>query len=120
MFEKATRMKLRFDYKGVCTVEDLWDVPLTGLDSIFKKLNAQVKMAKEESLLSTKSRDEEILDLKISLVRHIVSVRLKERAERQDERAKSEKKQRILDIIADKEDEALKDMSLDDLKKMVA
>jgi hypothetical protein len=119
MFEKATRLKLRFTHKGLCTVEDLWDIPLESLDRIFKDLNIKLKAQKEESLLETRSKEDEILDLKISIVKHIVEVRLSEQKARTDLAAKSAKKQKLLGIIAEKQDNALRDMSVDELTKLV-
>jgi hypothetical protein len=119
MFEKATRMKLRFTHKGLCTVEDLWDIPLEALDRIFKDLNIKIKAQKEESLLETRSKEDEILDLKIAIVKHIVEVRLSEQKARKDIAAKSEKKQKLLGIIAEKQDNALRDLSVDELTKLV-
>jgi hypothetical protein len=119
MFEKAVRLKLRFTHKGLCTVEDLWDIPLESLDRIFKELNTKLKTQKEESLLATRSKEEEILDLKISIVKHIVEVRLSEQKARKDLAAKLSKKQNLLGIIAEKQDNALRDMSVDDLTKLV-
>jgi hypothetical protein len=119
MFEKAARMKLRFPHKGLCTVEDLWDIPLEALDRIFKDLNIKIKAQKEESLLETRSKEDEILDLKIAIVKHIVEVRLSEQKARKDLAAKSEKKQKLLGIIAEKQDNALRDLSVDELTKLV-
>jgi hypothetical protein len=119
MFEKAVRLKLRFTHKGLCTVEDLWDIPLESLDRIFKDLNIKLKTQKEESLLETRSREDEILDLKIAIVKHIVEVRLSEQKARTDLLAKSVKKQKLLGIIAEKQDNELRDMSVDELTKLV-
>ena len=119
MFEKAVRLKLRFTHKGLCTVEDLWDIPLESLDRIFKDLNIKLKAQKEESLLETRSKEDEILDLKIAIVKHIVEVGLFEQKARTDLAAKSAKKQKLLGIIDEKQDSALRDMSVDELTKLV-
>jgi hypothetical protein len=119
MFEKATRLKLRFNHKGLCTVEDLWDIPLESLDRMFKDLNIKLKAQKEESLLETRSKEDEITDLKIAIVKHIVEVRLSEQKARKDLAAKSDKKQKLLGIIAEKQDNALRDLSVDELTKLV-
>lgn len=119
MFEKASRLKLRFNYKGLCTAEDLWDLPLRSLDSIFKELNAQLRTQKEESLLEKRSQADELLDLAISIVKHVVEVRLQEQKEREAAGEKAAHKQKLLGIIADKQDTELREMPLDELKKLV-
>lgn len=40
MFDVATRNKLRFPYEGQISVEDMWDLSLSALDSVFKTLNS--------------------------------------------------------------------------------
>lgn len=59
LFELATRCKYRFPYRGQITIEDLWDLRLADLDSVFKTLNAEVKKASEESLLKLKTKEDE-------------------------------------------------------------
>ena len=120
MFEVAVRNKFRFPYKGVISVEELYDLPLTALDNVFKTLNAEAKKSEEESLLHTKSKADEELALKINIVKHIVSVKLKEKEDRENARAKKEMKQRLLEIKAKREDAALENMSDEDLNKMLA
>ena len=72
IFEFATRNKVRFPFKGMISVEDLWDLSLTNLDTIYKTLNKQVKQSEEESLLCTKSNVDAELEVQIAIVKHIV------------------------------------------------
>ena len=119
IFEYATRNKVRFPFKGMISVEDLWDLSLVNLDSIYKMLNKQVKQSEEESLLNTKTDVDTELEVQIAIVKHIVSVKLEEQNAREQAAAKKVQKQKIMAIIASKEDEALHNSSVDDLKKML-
>lgn len=120
IFENASRRKYRFNHKGVITTEDLWDLSLTDLDSIYKSLRTQAKQQEsEESLLAAKSAVNNELDDKIEIVRHIVAVRQMEAEERKAERENAQKKQRIYDLIAKKQDEKLENMSIEELTKLL-
>lgn len=119
MFEYATRNKVRFPFKGLISVEDLWDLTLTNLDSIYKTLNKQVKQSEEESLLNTKTTVDKELDVQIAIVKHIVAVKLAEQETREKASAKKAQKQKIMAIIASKQDEALQNSSVEDLQKML-
>ena len=119
IFEYATRWGLRFQYKGNQSVEDLWVLPVTELDKIYKELNKQVKQSEEESLLSTKTDVDTELEVQIAIVKHIVSVKLTEQETREKAAAKRAQKQKIMSIIATKEDEALHNSSVDELREML-
>ena len=119
IFEYAVRNKVRFPFKGLISVEDLWDLSVTNLDSIYKTLNKQVKQSEEESLLSTKTSVDTELEVQIAIVKHIVSVKLAEKEAAEKASAKKAQKQKIMSIIATKENEALQNSSIDDLKKML-
>lgn len=119
MFEKATRLKLRFNFRGLIGVEELWDLDEKQLNSIFKELNAKLKSQSEESLLDQKTDEDKILELKVSIIRYIVKVKLEERKNRENEALKEANKQKILNIIAKKQDEALENKSIDELMKLV-
>jgi len=119
MFEAASRLKLRFQHKGLCTTEDLWDLSLKSLDSIFKNLNMESKAQKEESLLDTKDKFDTVLGLKINIIRHIVAAKIQARDEQKNAADKAEKKEKLLAIISQKQDAALHDMSIEDLTKLV-
>lgn len=117
LFEIATRNRYRFNYKGVMTVEDLWSLRVEDLDAIFKMLNRQKKTADEDSLLATKSAEDQDLANKIDIVRYIVSVKLAEAAERVSAAEKKAQRDKIMEIVAKKKDKALEDMDIDDLMK---
>lgn len=120
IFEVATRAKMRFPFRGNISVEDLWDLSVNDLDSIFKTLNARVKQTKEESLLSVKSAESAALDIQIAIVKHIVTVKLEEAEKRSADKARRAEKQKILEILNDKKDEALKNMSVEELQAKLA
>jgi hypothetical protein len=120
MFEYAARNKLRFPYKGMISVEDLWDLNVRELDSIFKTLNAQVKKSQEESLLATKSKEDEVLTTQIDIVKHIVRIKQDEEAARLFAKERKEKQQKLMELINKKQDEDLNNKSIEELKAMLA
>ena len=119
MFEIATRTKMRFPYKGQISVEDLWDLSVKDLDNIFKTLNAYAKKSQEESLLATKTKEDEVVSVQIEIVKHIVNTKLAEAETAKQSKALKEKKQKIMEIMSAKQDEALHNMSVDELQEML-
>lgn len=120
LFINATRNNYQFPFRGMINVIDLWDLSLTNLDSVFKTLNAEVKKSEEESLLNTKSKEDEEISNKIEIVKYIVSVKLDEKKKREDAKKNAEMRQRLLEIKAKRQDAALEDMSDEDLDKALA
>lgn len=119
MFEVAIRNKMRFPYKGQVSVEDLWDLNVEALDTVFKTLNSKVKASQEESLLQTRTKEDEELSIQIAIVKHIVAVKLAEADEAKRARENKEQKQKILSILADKQEDELKNKSVEELQKML-
>jgi len=118
MFEKATRMKLRFKVgNGNATVEDLWDLSLTALDGVAKELYKEVK--DEEISFIKKTRKKVVPSLKLDIVKHIIEVRLGEEKKAEEAAIARDKKQQILAILEEKENDSLKSASTKDLKKML-
>lgn len=120
IFETATRRKMRFPFKGSISVEDLWDLTPDNLDTVFKTLNAEKKQVETESLLSAKSASDTELDIKIDIVRHIVAVKLSEAEKRAKAKEIKAQKQKIMEIIATKQDAALNNKSVEELQAMLA
>ena len=119
MFEMATRNQFRFSFKGMINVEDLWQLSPRDLDTIFKSLNSELKKVKEESLLETKSVEDQILDVKIEIVKYIFNVKQEEEQLRLMERENKEKKQMLMRVLKSKQDQDLLDKSAEDIQKMI-
>ena len=120
LFEVATRENYLFPFKGMINVIDLWNLSLTNLDSVFKTLNVEVKKSEEESLLNAKTKEDEELTNKIEIIKYIVNKKLAEKEAKENEKKNKEKRQRILEIKAKRQDEALENMSDEDLDKLLA
>lgn len=119
IFEIATKNKFRFPYRGMISVEDLWDLNLNQLDGIYKTLNKEIKQTNEESLLSVKDAADVELQAKIDIVKHIFASKQQEIANRTIAAENAEKKRRILDIIAQKQEASLQNKSEEELLKML-
>ena len=119
IFEAASKNKYRYPYKGTITTEDLWDLTPAQLDIVYKALNKGVSEAQVSSLMCKVTEvDAELLN-KIEIVKYIFNAKEAEAEARKNDAAKHAKKQRILDILAQKQEDALQSMSEDDLKKML-
>lgn len=118
-FEYAIRTKMRFPYKGVITVEDLYDLSVENLDSIYKTLTAQYKQSQEDSLLLKKSKKDEELQIQIDIVKYIVQTKQAEEAARIQARENREKKQRLMSIIEAKKEADLQNKSVEELNAML-
>ena len=118
IFKIAIKEKYRWFYKGVISTEDLFDLSLEALDGIYKNLMKQKRTESEESLLSVSKEDKE-LNIKIEIIKTIVADKLaeKEKAKRSAER--KAQNQKILEIMADKKDAALKEKTLEELQAMI-
>lgn len=119
IFEMATRNKYRFPYKGMISVEDLWDLNQTQLDSIYKALNKEVKANQEDSLMFSQTQTDLDLQAKIEIVRYIYATKEQDAARRAAAAENAEKKRRILEILEQKQEDSLKNKSEDELLKML-
>lgn len=126
MFESASRLKLRFDSpRGAITVEDLWDLPLSAptanrasLDAIAMGLQRDLRDTAEiTSFVSPTKVDagRAGLELMLEIVKYVISVRLAERDAKKAAEDRGKKKERILELIAQKQDAALAGQSVDEL-----
>lgn len=118
LFETASKMKVRFNYRGVITTEDLWDLDVRALDYIYKQLMVAKKESETESLLEEKKTNP-ILEVQIEIVKHIFNVKVEERKAAELQAENAAKKQKILSILARKQDAELESKSAEELEELI-
>lgn len=121
MFEKASKIKLRFQSnKGLLTTEDLWDLSLSNLNVVAKSLNKQIKAEEEEDFLKAAKSSNVELKLAFDIVLHILNVKKAELEAREAAADKAVKKQKLLEILAKKQDASLENMSEEEIKAQLS
>jgi len=121
IFEKATRLKLRFQINGEITTEQLWNVKESTLIAYEEELQEQVekfgKTSRRKS--SYKTKEQESVELKLAIVSHVLDTVIKEREEAANENAAKQHNQKILALIAEKQEEGLRGKSIDELQALL-
>lgn len=125
MFEQAIRNKVRFHSPiGMLCLEDLWDLPLQSrgnrpnLDDIARKLHAALKNDDHVSFVVDDAKSDPIVQLKFDIVKHVIGVKKTEAAAERVKSDNAAKKQKILAILADKQDDSLKQKSIEELQEL--
>jgi hypothetical protein len=128
IFERATRQKMRFDTTvGLLSVEDLWSLPLScdtgkaNLDDVARALHRHLKSTADEvSFVKPAENGSDVaMELAFSVVKRVIEVRVAERDDAKAAADRKQRKQRLLEAIAKKEDEKLTSASAEELKQML-
>ena len=126
MFEKAIKQKLRFDsVRGQLTTEDLWDLPLTSrnsfdLDTIAKAVNSKIKEAQEESFVKVRSNPaQDKLTLQLDILKYIIADKMQEAETKATTVARQQQRQKLEEVLASKQDDALKGLSVEELQAQI-
>lgn len=127
LFEYATRNKLRFaSTRGEMTVEQLWDVPLRSkddfnLNTIAKAANKAWKDISEESFVeSVKTPDHTRREMALEVVKFVIETKLTEEAADKKRSENKLEKEKLLTILAEKQDGKLSELSEKELQKRIA
>ena len=121
MYKQASKQKLRFSTtKGLLTVEQLWSLSLTDLDTLAVSLqDAYDKSKGAKSFLSTKTDEDKTVKLMFDICLDILQTKVDEKEVANKARETREHNQKILALMAEKKDEQLKGMSLGELEKQL-
>ena len=127
IFEYATRNQLRFaSVRGELSVEQLWFVPLRSrddfnLNSIAKTASKAFADAAEENFVeTTKTAEHTRLETALEIVKHIIATKLAEEEAARSRTAKAQEKQKLLRILAEKQEGKLSELSEKELQEKIA
>jgi hypothetical protein len=119
-FKEASRLKLRFSTeRGLLSAEQLWDLPVTELDAVALNYEEQFRVSGKKSFLVKKSVKDKTIKLQFDIVLDVLTTKVEEMEAARDAKGIKEHNDKILNIIAEKQDEGLKNMSIKDLEKQL-
>ena len=120
IFKYAAKNKLRFPYKGSISVEDLFTLSLNDLDDIYKALKKNEKDSSEVSLIKERTDKDKELEIQIAIVEEIFADKTKAIDKAKKATEKKAQAQKILEIMNRKQDEALENLSQEELEERLA
>jgi len=118
IYKKASKQKLRVQTKaGLLSVEQLWDLPVSQLDEIAVDLEKQYKSSGKKSFLDVDSKKDKLVKLKFDIVLDILQTKVEDNNKARKAAETKAKREKLLDLIAQKEEGELLDKSKRELEK---
>lgn len=120
MYKEALQKKLRFKTnKGLISTEDLFDLSLQNLNTLAIMLDKKVSEAPKKSFIEELPAEENDDELRFNIVKDVINTKLKARKDNMDKAQVDARNKRIAALIAKKEDEALENKSIEELRAMI-
>ncbi len=120
MYKEALQKKLRFKTnKGMITTEDLFDLSLQNLNTLAIMLDKKISEAPKKSFIEELPVEENDDELRFSIVKDVINIKLKARKDNINRAQIDARNKRIAELIAKKEDEALENKSIEELRAMI-
>lgn len=122
MFKQASKLQLRFQTnRGLLSTEQLWHLTLTDLSNAIKAVKKVLKKNDDDELSFLE--DTKVVDvenqLRFDILKDVYLTKKKENEELRDAAETKAHNQKILSLIAEKKDGQLKEMSIEDLEKLL-
>lgn len=127
IFKQAVKQGLRFSSsKGQLSVEDLYSLPLTttrsnqvSLDDVARTIARSIKEQETESFVQDVTPLSTELNLKLDIVKEVIEDKKQERKSKADAVANQKKREKIKEILANKQDDALLNKTPEELEEML-
>jgi hypothetical protein len=125
MYKQASKLKLRFlTTKGTMSVEQLWDLSLSDLDSLAVSLEEAYKNSKGKSFLTKKTEKDKTIKLQFDIVLDVLQTKVEDNEAAQIAENNKAKLHKALEIrhkvqsVA--EEEKIANMSEKEFEKYIA
>ena len=130
LFELATRKKYRFESsKGLLSVEQLWELPLTAinspsLNSVGKAVYSVLQNNEDTNFVdvvnTSVQRMNKVLNQKLEIVKEIIAYKQEQLIKQKKRIATLERNQQIMEIMDDKKNESMSKKSMKQLQAMLS
>ena len=122
MFKQASKLKLRFaTNRGLLSAEQLWDLNQTDLANAIKTVKKVLKKTDDDELSFLE--DSKVVDvenqLRFDILKDVYLTKKKESEELRNAAEDKAHNQKILTLIAEKREGALKDLPIEELEKLL-
>ena len=120
MYKEASRIDLRvLTKRGPLTVGQLWELPIEELDTLAVSLQEVHEASGKKSFLVSKSVKDKKAKLQFDIVLDILNTKVEEARVLSEAKEIKEHNSKILSLIAEKTDDALKGKSVKQLEAML-
>ena len=121
IFEKASRLRLRFNVEGNISVEQLWSAPMTRLVEYEQALTEVVEGYGKSTRRTKKVRstEQEANELRLEIITYILDVREAEAELASTAADVKAHNQKILELIQSKKNEELTTKTVEELTAML-
>ena len=120
MYKQANKEKLRIQTtKGLLSIEQLWDLSVNDLDVLAVSLENEFKESGKKSFLVAKSVKDKTTKLKFDIVLDILTTKVEEANAISEAKEIKAHNNKIIELIAEKQDESLKGKSIKQLEAML-
>lgn len=124
---KVSRKAFRFpSTRGDLTFEELWNIPLqstTGfsLDKVAQTLHAESLKNEGVSFVTQVTSPEAAHAAeRLEVVKYVIATKLAENQAKLEKQARAQAKKNLVDLLADKEAQALQTLTVDEIKARIA
>lgn len=121
IFEKASRLRLRFNVEGNISVEQLWTAPMSRLVDYEQALTEVVESYGKSTRRTKKARstEQEANELRLEIISYILDVREAEQEAASTAADVKAHNQKILELIQSKRNEELTTKTVEELTAML-